>query len=385
MNILYDHQTFTNQKYGGISRLFCEVARNLAKDPSNEITISIKHSDNVFLKAWNIHDLDSITTMDNWLYDGYLPGKKRLFRFLEKMNLVRDSNTVNTENSLKNLSTMDIDVFHPTYYDDYYLDKQKFRFPVVITVFDMIHELFPEYFPTDDPVLRNKKRVVEYADRIIAISESTKNDLARIYGINKKKIEVIHLASSLNAEKNAERIVQEKYLLFVGDRFVYKNFGRFVAAVSPLVRKYKLRLILAGGGSRLGRADEMVLKEHDVFDRTTHVPITYDGELESLYSHAELFVFPSLYEGFGIPILESMAMSCPVACSRTSSFPEVAGDAAVYFNPMDVSDIRAVVEKVLESSSLRAELAQRGIERNKMFNWEKTAAHHGGLYRCLIN
>jgi glycosyltransferase involved in cell wall biosynthesis len=185
-------------------------------------------------------------------------------------------------------------------------------------------------FPGDDTAAK-KEIVIQNADAIIAISESTKKDIINIYDVDSSVIDVIHLASSLDSVELSKGLaLPARYIVFVGNRSVYKNFNFFIRSVSLLLLNNRDLHIVCAGGTTFDRGELDLLKGLGIFGQVHHYPIN-DSILRTIYSRAELFVFPSLYEGFGIPMLEAFGVGCPVAASRSSSLPEVGGDAARYF------------------------------------------------------
>jgi glycosyltransferase involved in cell wall biosynthesis len=174
---------------------------------------------------------------------------------------------------------------------------------------------------------------------------------------------------------------KEGYILFTGQRGTYKNFDIFVQAVAPLLLKYDLRLICTGG--RLDKKEKQNAVNLGIENRVVCKFVAED-DLQELYSRALVFVFPSLYEGFGIPILEAFAAGCPAVLSNTSSLPEVGGDAAVYFDPRSMDEIRTSVEKVVSSPNLRMELAEKGRERLEEFSWERCASETYKVYERAV-
>lgn len=254
----------------------------------------------------------------------------------------------------------------------------------------MIHEILPEYFLLDKKTVKTKKELILKANKIIAISESTKKDIIRIYNIPENKIKVIYLGNSLYPtavkQKNLHNFPQ-KYILFVGARDIYKNFIFFIESVSPLLNKDKeINIVVAGGYS--GR-NNFSKKEGVLFKRLNicgqiHQYSVDDNTLAYLYQGAICFVFPSLYEGFGIPVLEAFACDCPAIISNTSSLPEVGGEAVIYFNPKDSDSILESVEKVINNKELRLEMTKRGREQLKKFSWDKTARETLEAYSSII-
>jgi glycosyltransferase involved in cell wall biosynthesis len=203
--------------------------------------------------------------------------------------------------------------------------------------------------------------------------------------IPEEKISVIHLGTSWNIVENCELTNESKekqnYILFTGARTFYKNFNNFIYAVAPLLAKYNLQLKCTGKPFENSESD--LLKQQKIFDRTS-VQFANEDELKELYANALCFVFPSLYEGFGIPILEAFACGCPLALSNASCFPEIAGNAGIYFEPESVENMREKIESVICSESLRNSLAIKGFERLKAFSWARCAEQTAKVYENCI-
>jgi len=367
MKVLYDHQIFTSQIYGGISRYFFELIKHFKNNDEVECELSLKYSNNYYLKKLN--NLSPNTFLENYSFRG----KYRILNILNK------------KVSKEYISKGDYDIFHPTYYDPYFLDYIGNK-PFVLTIYDMIHEIYPEIFSPKDKVSERKKLLAQKAAKIIAISENTKRDIVKILKIDEDKIEVIHLGSSLKIDKDIKTInikIPGKYILFVGSRRGYKNFELFIEAISPLLNDdVKLNVVCAGGG-KFNDIEIEKLKNSKIKNKVFYYSGS-DSVLAYLYQKAVAFVFPSLYEGFGIPILESFACGCPVICSRTSSLPEVAGDAAIYFDPTDKLSIQNSIHKVIYDDELKNNLISKGTERIKEFTWGKTAKKTKVLYEDIL-
>lgn len=367
MRILYDHQIFIIQQLGGISRYFSELMRELKEIPDLKVLASIKFSNNEYLPKFD-------TSIRNELFPS--------ISFQKKFEI---QNFLNRYNSQRNVRKGKFDLFHPTYYNPYYLSDIGSK-PMVVTVYDMIHERLPHHFFQSDKTSENKKKVIERADRIIAISQNTKDDLVELFGIREEKIDVVYLGNSLDYNGKVDDIglewLPEKYILFVGNRNGYKNFQKFLKSTSPLLREdIDLHLVCVGG--RFQESEQEFLASHGVSERTIQISCS-DKQLAHIYKNARCFVFPSLYEGFGLPILEAFAGNCPVACSNCTSLPEVAGDGAVYFDPKSENEIRETVRKVVYDDQLRKDLMQKGAKRLKKFSWKETARQTKEVYESLI-
>ncbi len=362
MKILFDHQAFSNQKYGGISRCFANLHYGLSATAGVQSKLGL------------------LLTHNAYIYKESLPFAGLLEQIVKKQSRRNKYNKWYCRYLLKQGN---YDVFHPTYYNPYFLDLVKK--PFVLTVHDMIHELFPHYFVAQDPLTAGyKAQLIKRADHIIAISECTKRDLQKFYAIPDEKITVILLGYKMHNSPAppAQFKTPGKYLLFVGDRGVYKNFDRFVKAAAQLLSKYNLQLICTGGGS-FTAAEQDLFKNLGITDSIQQISAS-DGELAVLYSNAEAFVFPSLYEGFGLPVLEAFNNNCPVILSNTSSLPEVGGDAAQYFDPNDQSSIASAIEAVISNKTLQSELRTKGKQRLSLFNFDNTLMQTINVYKQVM-
>jgi glycosyltransferase involved in cell wall biosynthesis len=279
-------------------------------------------------------------------------------------------------NSLQKIKKGNYDVLHPTYYDPYLLELKDKDIPLIIDVHDMIFEKFPHYFKNPEYTKKNKKLYFSRAHKIIATSQKTKEDLLSIYPyIHEDKVIVIYRGQVFPVQEYKQK--KEGYVLYTGQRNGYKNFNTFITAVAPLLLQYDLQFICTG---QPFNKFELALLEKERISNKTICTFVHDNELSELYAKALVFVFPSLYEGFGLPILEAFAAGCPAVLSNTSCFPEIAGGAALYFDPYSISDIRAVIEKIITSPSLQKELSNKGKERIKDFSWEKTVYQTYNVY-----
>jgi glycosyltransferase involved in cell wall biosynthesis len=243
----------------------------------------------------------------------------------------------------------------------------------------MIHELFHHYYQNDETTAKNKKSCILNANRIIAISNNTKTDILKLYPkTNHEKIAVVYHGILYNIVDNTEK--KENYILYTGQRGGYKNSDAFIAAVAPLLLRYDLRLICTG---QRFTGYELALLEKEKINSRTSCIFVRDNKLPELYAKALVFVFPSLYEGFEFPILEAFAAGCPAILSNASCFPEIAGDAALYFDPYSIADMRATIERVIVSPSLQNALVKKGKEQAKKYSWEKCAEETANIYRHL--
>jgi glycosyltransferase involved in cell wall biosynthesis len=386
MKLLYDHQVFTNQYYGGISRYFCEILHQFSSDPSIDISVALRYSCNENLcsypalnKCWS--------RRNNFFSD---------MRFLSAIQKRININALgllfrNQKESERMIKKQDFDIFHPTYYCPYFL-KHLQKKPYVLTVYDMIHELYPGYFSPRDPTAQWKKEVIEHATAIIAISESTKKDILRFTNGDPERISVIYLGNPFEFLENfrntairSDLLPNEKpYLLFVGKRGGYKNFIFFITALTHILTKdQNLRVFCAGGG-QFTASELKILKDLDIHTKV-RVVRSNDYILPQLYTNARAFIFPSLYEGFGLPVLEAFSCGCPVVASNTSSLPEIGGDAACYFDPHDPGSLVQALESVIMDTHSREHYIKKGRESVSEFSWKKTVRDTKTVYENVMN
>lgn len=365
MKIQYDYQAFSFQKYGGVSRYFYELVNNFSKNKDMQIKTPLVLSNNYYIAD------RKLIKHKNFFPNQDFRGRQKIISKINKLY------------SIEQIKKKDFDIFHPTYYDPYFLEDIGDR-PFVLTVHDMIHEKFSDYFNANDNTSRNKKLLSEKASKIIAVSEHTKKDLIEIFDTKPSKIKVIYHGNYMISNNSIlNTAIPNRYILFVGTRSGYKNFDSFISAVARLLNDDLGLSIVCAGGEKFNSNELSLLDKLSISSSVFQYNLD-DNALAALYRQAELFVFPSLYEGFGIPILEAYASDCPVVCSDTSSLPEVAGSAAVYFDPMDVESIFCAVSEVLNDSSLQQKLIENGREQLKRFSWAKTAQETKKVYENII-
>lgn len=353
MKILYDYQIFTTQKYGGISRNFVEILK------ANRSKVGIILSKNFYLKNTKIKHL-----YFNFSFKGHI-------RFMTIINKLF---------SIFYLIKSDYDVFHPTYYNPFFLKYLKDK-PFVLTIHDMTHEIYPDIFHSRDNTTLNKEKLAQKATRIIAVSENTKKDIINILNISEDKIDVIYHGESMQFVDECKVFsnkLKNNFILFTGLRTYYKNFENLILAISPILNKNKnLYLYCAGGGEFSGQEIKL-LKELKVNKQIIQHSCN-DSELKSLYLNAMFFVYPSTYEGFGIPLLEAMSCNLPILCSDNSCFPEIAKDSAIYFDPFNIQDIRQKIKFALSNNLDNYKIS--GSARVQYFSWDKTREEIYDVYK----
>ncbi|MCF5597444.1 glycosyltransferase [Pseudomonas sp. PA-3-10C] len=366
MRIAMDYQIFCLQTYGGISRYFVRLAEQLSLDSKSVKVFSPLHC-NEYLEG-----------LDPSLVEG-----RRIAKTSSKgMRLTLPYNEFVARNKI---SAWQPDVEHETYYSLF--NRAPRKHPVVITVYDMVHELFPNEFSRVGNLSARKLKAVQRADHVICISESTRRDLVEMFDIDISKVSVVHLGfdkfSSFALQENTKSKRERPYLLFVGNRSGYKNFSGFLKSFSISVRlKTDFDIVSFGGGAFSPEEKNIISGLGLAPSQVTQVS-GGDEKLGELYREAAIFVYPSLYEGFGLPPLEAMANDCPVALSNTSSMPEVVGDAGAYFDPSSVEDMSLVIENLAFSSSLKQELVGKGRERLEVFSWHNCARDTLAVYEKM--
>lgn len=392
MKILFDHQTFDLQNFGGISRYFYELIAEFDKDEHIDWELSIRYSNNLYLKNLSFFNdrllpkIDRAEALKKFLWGKAFRGKERLYNIQAKFapQNVTDHSGQNKLLSIEKLKEGNFDIFHPTYYDDYFIDYIGSK-PYVLTVYDLIHQIFPEYFLYD--AKDKNKNLFDKASKIIAISENTKADLVNIFDVEESKVVVTHLANSLQKSPGIDNgkfktKLPEKYLLYNGNRDLYKNFLFFSQVFAVISRKEKdLQVVCTGPPFN---NDELYFFKKLGIENCMHHAYINDVELACLYDNALAFIFPTMYEGFGLPVLEAFNLGCPVLVSNTSSIKEIGGDAVIYFEPKNAVSIITAVQKVLHDPELRKDLIDKGYEQVKKFSWEKTASETKKVYQQVV-
>ena len=372
MRICFDSQIFGVQAYGGISRYFAGVAAELPRLGELDIRIAAPLHINAYLEQ---------------LPAGMVLGRRvanpRGISLLRRL-----AGAALCERTQRRLAP---EVVHKTYYHAF--PRAPAQAKVAVTVYDLIQERFPQDFPPGNFIPKMKRLAVQKADHIFCISEHTKRDLLATYPVDESRVSVTLLGfDSMEGLSETASPVEFRrrlfggdrpYLLFVGRRPGYKNFWGMINAfaASPWLREHFG--VLCFGGGKFGVDELARLQELGVADAVRQLGGS-DAVLADCYRHAAVFVFPSLYEGFGIPPLEGMSVACPVVASNTSSIPEVVGDAAASFDPASDEALRETLERLLNSDDERMELKQRGLARCARFSWRRCAEETLKGYHAML-
>ena len=358
MKVFFDYAIFTLQRFGGVSNYIVNLVENFS-DQIEPSIVSLFYK-NHYLK--NCHFGDKL-----FFYNRAGP----LIKYINKANKIYFNHKLRIKNP---------NIIHLTYFNEknFYASKAK----VVITEYDLIKEKF--YQEKYKNQIEYKKLLFDKVDQIICISNNTKKDLEEKYSVNGSKISVVHLG--VNKEKNfRERPLNIKpFILYVGSRERYKNFENTIKAYAQS-DKLKLEFdFVCFGGGKFTKIEETLFKNFSLDRKQIHYFEGDELDLNFFYHKARIFIFPSLYEGFGIPLLEAMNMECPVICSNTSCFSEVANDAAIFFDPGDVESLKFKMEKLIYDDQLLLDLKKKGNVNLKKYSWEKCAQETEQLYKKLV-
>jgi glycosyltransferase involved in cell wall biosynthesis len=374
MKVLYDFQITQMQKRGGISRYLFEIATRLGG--VHGVDVSMFRGLNQSEMEWIDHarilkeDCSRLISgricRQKWVtvanYAGFAMFQRLRPRF---------------------------DILHLSYYPRVIINTKSAA--LVVSVYDMIPERFPEIYK-DNVIIARRKRAFEAADLILSISNASKLDLLSFYQIDESKIRVIPLASSfsdpyyhsdlLGETKENENV--RPFLLYVGTRPGYKNFMNLLIAYAGDPNLRRDTDVVCFGADPLSEEEKGFIAHLGIEDRIRHANGP-DSSLAWYYRHALALVCPSLYEGFGLPLVEAMTLGCPVVASNRGSIPEVVGDAGALFDPIDISAIQTALKAVVYDEGNRDRLRVAGRLRAREFSWEKAARQTYEAYRSVAS
>lgn len=356
MKVLYDFQAF-RQRVGGVSRYAVELMSNMPKDI--ECILPNILSNNVYLAQSGI-----------------------THRSIKSKNIPQKDNVylgLNIVQSLWKLKTENFDIFHPLFCNSYYVGHTG-KHKVVVTIHDLNFFIYPNLLPHSMRVQRKTALTCNDADAIICVSEETKMNLLKFVDIPEEKCHVILEGSDQTLiNPTGKRFHDNPYILYIGKRNGYKNFPRFLEAFSRMETKVDLVCT----GSPWKESEVELINKLDIKERVFQQFVS-DEDLNNLLCNAEFFVYPSLAEGFGLPILEAARCGCPCVVSDLMCFHEVAGNTALYFNPKSVDDIAKTLEDAISDTDRLHRLADLERENLKNFTWKKTAEKTAEVYRSLV-
>lgn len=288
------------------------------------------------------------------------------------------------------LEQSDFDIIHnpsqvPTYF--------RFSHPSVMTVHDITTITVPEshaYITRLNDMFLLKK-TLKNVNYIIADSENTKKDLLKNFPISPEKIHVVHLAADPifrqidlieSSQLDNQFSIDYKFILFTGTLEKRKNVLNLIKSFYLLKREgFPHKLVLAGKCGNIHNQLKQLIYNLNLMNDVIFTGFISNEELVYLYNTADVFVYPSCYEGFGLPPLEAMSCGCPVVCSNTSSLPEVVGDAGILVNPYSIEDIKNAMKTVITNTDIRNKMSRKGKERSQLFSWEKCARETYKVYQ----
>lgn len=361
LEVIFDSQVFSLQRRGGISRYVIELVQALNRQGRVQAA--------VLAPIWLIDELPPAFPIRGW---GKLPG------WLNGVHPVLPrANRLLSELTLRALKHK---ILHRTFYQPSFHQRGVAR---VVTVHDMIHELFPDQFPDSAHISSIKRQAVESSDRVLCVSNTTKQDLMNLWQVPESKIHLTLLGPNQLPEPNPSAITDASFrpfVLFVGRRDGYKNFRVLLDALS-LPGCADLTLV-AFGGSDWTTQEQDILRSLGLADRVHRVSGD-DQRLATFYALALAVVVPSQYEGFGMPVLEAWQYGCPVLCARAGSLPEIAGAAGKYFEPADPASLAGCLTEIQEPD-IRKHWGELGRLRRQHFSWDTCALQTQEAYEQLL-
>lgn len=356
-----DEQIFAIQAYGGISRVFAELAGEFSSSPAHGVELA---------------------SIDAPIVNRYLLDDPELARAL-RVRQARNAWTALARYFATPRVHPNCDILHNTFYLPHGLASTRGA-KRIVTVHDMIPERLPRTRRRLD-LLTLKRRYVQRADHVICISEATKADMLDCYGPLACPVTVVHHGVDPRFRPGVARlpILPAQYVLMVGHRGQYKDGVVLMRAFAQIARGFpELSLVCIGGGDWT-RQERQLLADLGIEGRVMLSQLP-DELMPSAYANAAAFVFPSRFEGFGLPALEAMACGVPCILADATSLPEVGGDAARYFAAGEVDDLAAQLNAVLDDASLHAELAAKGLQRSAGFTWRRCAELTSAAYATAL-
>lgn len=361
VRVAFDEQIFAVQAYGGISRMFAELARQFTDEP--ELGVELLPLNAPIINRY---------VLDNPRLRAHLAVRdagheyRSLLRYFMRVQPRRGQ-----------------DIVHNTFY----LPHGLVQYPKakrIVTVHDMIPERMPTTRRRLD-FLTLKKHYVERADHIICVSEATKLDLLDIYDNVRAPISVVHhgVDPAFQPGRVKPEGLPREYVIFVGNRSSYKDASVLLEAFGRIASDFPdLTMLLVGGGP-LTRHEVEQCRSLGIESRVEQRSLR-DEDMPGAYGHARLCVFPSRYEGFGLPALEAMACGTPTVLAEATSLPEVGGDAALYFEVGNASHLAEQMRRVLESPAEHERLRQEGLARAAGFTWHRAAVETAAVYASTV-
>jgi glycosyltransferase involved in cell wall biosynthesis len=367
MNILLDGKILEMQSKGGVTNYLKSIAKQMAYDQNVFVATTLRDID---VDSQHIHLVD---------YERFALKPGRLSYWLEKFYF-------EFYTSLNN-----VDVVHLPYYLNLFRDRiNNIKKPVVLTVHDLIKEKFPHYFKLMPGEMDYRLQVMKRANAIICDSYNTKLDLLHFYPeLESKQITVVHLATNLDqhlvSEPSNQVLLNKKmsqYFMFVGGRKKYKNFDLCLKAFSRIAKEFNF-VGLNVVGSPFDSDELTLVKELELENRVHNLGLIEDSDLAHYYKQSIALIYPSEYEGFGLPPLEAISCGTCVIAASVSSIPEVVQDAGLFLSQLSINDLSNALRAILSSSDLRSKLIEAGEKVANQFSWENTCSKTLEVYQSV--
>jgi len=371
MKIALNATAFLPGQMGGMETYFRNLFQALQDvDKNNDYALLC---DTNYMKELPIFNLNFKTVACNYTKPSCMWFLRSVIRHTTGIDILRPI-----------INRLRVDVIHHPFS---FLNPLHYTIPSVLTFHDMQHEFFPEYFSSYEMKVRGEfyRPSAEQATRIIAISEHVKMCLVKKYEIVPDKIDVVYfgydprhrIVEDLEAKENLRLRygLHKPFMYYPAATWPHKNHKRLLAALKLMKEEHRFdgQLVLSGIAMQKNNKVLEKIKQLGLHDDVTVLGYVPYDDLPYLYNLARMMVFPSLFEGFGFPLIEAMACGCPIACSNVTSLPEVVGDAGVTFDPDCVEEITQKVMLLWNDDALRKRLAIRGVERATLFTWDKSA------------
>ena len=381
MKILYDSKGF-DAPYSGVSFYLTELVKHLPDGILADIAVAETNNPQLTKPPFNF----PLTKFNLKKYSGKVNFKFKsvLYRWIVRLmpGIIPVMEMKNEKFFKGKLSKTDFDVLHLTgaHYYGHSWRKVVGKKPIVITV----HDLIPELWWNNADVIKQRRAVLSAATHIISISTRTKEDLMSYYSVPSEKISVVyHGWTEWESENTVPVFPGKKYILYVGLRTESKNFRFFLKAIAPyLFSHQELQVVCTGKPF-----DKEEIEFIDELKLTGRVSAQFipNEQMYSLYKNAEVFVFPSRHEGFGIPILDAFHAGCPMVLSNCTCFPEIGGDAATYFDDGDADGLVAGIDRVINDAEYRKAMIEKGLKRADAFTWSIAAEKTVQAYKKAID